>query len=374
MKVKMLLQTAALLLLSAGLAQAGGTKFGKKHWTCDDCSAECLKNPYAKGCPDVCKSPDCQASCNDCPAECKQHPGAKGCPEICTDIKCQSCEDCTPECKKNPTDTSCPDICKDMKCYTCDDCSVECVIDPTGKDCSPVCADLGCNVCDKFPKDCPASCKDNPNDPEKCRAECKNVPEKCLLPKGTCDDCSQACKDGTEKDPDACKSCPQECLPELPPVVETERPFKFVGDLGYFKQTDPADYIFGRFGVEYSPFATGSDFENISFLGMIGAAAQVNGADGDDALLLDVFANYNWKAGDVDGWVGLGVGGWITSGDVEDDSGDTDIDVMANIGARVYGDPKDFNVSLFLEVRSAVDEFDGLAEYGRFGAGVRCKF
>ncbi len=106
---------------------------------------------------------------------------------------------------------------------------------------------------------------------------------------------------------------------------------------------------------------------------MIGGAVQAGGTDGDDALLADVFAQYNWS-GPFDGFVGLGVGGWITSGDVDDDSGDTDVDIIANIGARVYGDPKDFNVSVFLEARSAVDEFDGLAEYGRFGAGLRFEF
>ena len=348
MKTKMLLQTAALLLLSAGVVYAGGPKHGKKHWTCNDCSADCLKNPYAKGCPDICKSPECQMSCDKCTTECKQHPGAPGCPEICKELKCQTCTDCTPECKKNPADATCPDICKDIKCFTCEDCSADCIINPQGKDCPAVCADLNCNVCDKFPKDCPADCKDNPNDPQKCRPECKNVPEKCLLPKE-----------------------------EPPKVVEEEKPeapVRFVADLGYFKQTDPADYIFGRFGAEWSPFAPGSQFENISFLGMIGVAPQVKGDDGDDALLLDVFANYNWKAGDVNGWFGLGLGGWMTSGDVEDDSGDSDLDLIANAGARVYGDPKAFNVSLFLEVRSAVDEFDGLAEYGRFGGGIRCKF
>ncbi|MCW5198748.1 hypothetical protein VU06_03255 [Desulfobulbus sp. F3] len=353
MKTKILLQTAVLLLLSAGVVYAGGAKHGKKNWTCNDCSAECLKNPYAKGCPDICKSPDCQMSCDKCPATCKQHPGAPGCPEICKDVQCQSCSDCTPECKKNPADPSCPDICKDIKCFTCEDCSVECVINPQGKDCPAVCADLNCNPCDKLPKDCPATCKDNPNDPEKCRPECKDVPEKCLMAP------VEAPVEQKDKDPE----------------TATERgPLRFIGDIGYFKQTDPADYVFGRVGAEWSPFAAGSRFENVSFLGMIGVAPQVNGDDGDDALLLDVFANYNWKAGNVDGWVGLGLGGWITSGDVDDDSGDTDIDVMANVGARVYGDPQAFNISAFLEIRSAVDEFDGLSEYGRFGAGLRFKF
>ena len=354
MKTKMVLQTAALLLLSAGVAHAGGSKFGKqqKNWTCDDCTPACLQNPYDKGCPDICKSPACQNSCESCPASCKQQPGAPGCPEICSDIKCQSCSDCAPECKTSNAPATCPDICKDIKCYSCNDCSAECIANPAGPNCPPasICGDLECNICDKLPKNCPAACKDNPDDPAKCPAECKGVPEKCLLP---------------------------------PPVTQEEEkpetkvdlgPFRFLGDVGYYKQTDPADYVFGRIGAEWSPFAAGSRFEQISFTGMIGAAAQVKGDDGDDALLLDVMANYNWQAGDVNGWVGLGLGGWITSGVVDDDSGDSDLDMIVNAGARVYGDPQAFNVSAFLEIRSAVDEFDGLAEYGRFGGGLRFKF
>ncbi|MGR0482486.1 MAG: hypothetical protein ACTFAL_14085 [Candidatus Electronema sp. V4] len=368
MRTKVLLAAAMLLLLSAGAALAGGKH---KKYTCDDCSSDCLKNPYGKGCPSVCRSPECQeASCDSCTPECKKNPSAAGCPEICKDIKCQSCGDCTPECKKNPADPSCPDICKDIKCYTCDDCTADCIINPSGPGCSSVCADLGCNVCDKFPKDCPGSCKEHPDDPAKCPAACKGVPDQCIAAKQiTCDDCPPSCNDNPEQCPSECKELNCHPKPE-----SQAGPLRFVGDIGYFKQTDPADYAFGRIGAEWSPFAAGSGFENVSFLAMLGVSAQVGGDDGDDALLLDVFAQYNWKAGDVDGWVGLGLGGWITSGDVDDDSGDTDIDVMANVGARVYGDPNAFNASLFLEIRSAVDEFDGLAEYGRFGGGLRLKF
>ncbi|WP_417909006.1 hypothetical protein [Candidatus Electronema sp. PJ] len=276
----------------------------------------------------------------------------------CSSGVCADCpKECPAECRLDPHDSEkCPVECKN--------CRVECLPEFT---------------CYDFPLDCPAVCLD---DLEKCPAECKGVPEACITacpdsdcPPVTCADCPPDCALHPDYCPDECKllDCPVSPVVKEP-VKEPSLPVHFVADLGYFKQTDPADYVFGRIGVEYSPFASDSDFENISFLGMIGVAPQVKGDDGDDVLLLDMFANYNWTAGDMKGWIGLGVGGWITSGDVDDDSGDTDIDIMANVGARVYGDPSAFNVSAFLEIRSAVDEFDGLAEYGRFGVGLRCRF
>ncbi|MCW5198747.1 hypothetical protein VU06_03250, partial [Desulfobulbus sp. F3] len=141
----------------------------------------------------------------------------------------------------------------------------------------------------------------------------------------------------------------------------------------YLKQTDPADYVFGRIGAEWSPVTGSRRFENVSFLGMIGVTPQIMGDDGDGSLLLDVFANWNWQAGNADGWLSLGLGGWLTSGG-KDDSADSDLDIIANAGVCIYREPTAFNISFFLEARSAVDEFDGLAEYGRFGAGLRCKF
>lgn len=367
MKIKLLSQAAMLLLLSAATAAHAG---GKKY-TCDDCSDECLQNPYSKGCPDICKSPDCRTNCDDCTPECRSNPYTPGCPDVCKNVECQTCSDCSDECKKHPDGAGCPDICKDIRCYSCDDCSAECLLHPDGPDCPPACGDLDCNICDKYPSNCPADCRDDAAKPENCPDECKDVPDQCLpelpeeppKPVVTCDDCPVECKDNPESCPQECQTL--DCWPEEPKV---ESKLRFIGDLGYYKQTDPADYAFGRVGVEY-PLT-----ERFSVLGMVGVAGQVKGDDGDDALMLDVIAQCNWKAGDVNGFAGLGLGGWITSGDVDDDSGDTDIDIIANVGARVYGDPKAFNASVFLEMRSAVDEFDGLAEYGRFGAGVRFQF
>lgn len=149
--------------------------------------------------------------------------------------------------------------------------------------------------------------------------------------------------------------------------------FRFVADTGYLHQSDPGDYLMLRAGVEHSLS------ERLSFLAMIGGAPHLSGTDGDDAILIDFLLQYDWfrfMFGNQwsSAFVGIGMGGWITSGDDKLPAEDTDVDVIANIGARIYGQPETFNASLFFEARSAVDEFDDIANYGRFGAGLRCRF
>ncbi|WP_417913220.1 hypothetical protein [Candidatus Electronema sp. TJ] len=262
----------------------------------------------------------------------------------------------------SPQPLVCPEAC--VTGLLLEGCPPECLPEPKTQVPCLECLQNCLPACQEHPKDvgCPPYCAD-------CLSQCAPCPEE-DCPPITCADCPPECAANPDECPDECAEL--DCPP--PPASWELPPFRFLGDVGYYKQTDPADYIFGRIGAEWSPFAAGSQFEQVSFTGMIGAAAQVKGDDGDDALLLDVMANYNWQAGDVNGWVGLGLGGWITSGDVDDDSGDSDLDLIANVGARVYGDPQAFNISAFLEIRSAVDEFDGLAEYGRFGGGLRFKF
>ncbi|MCI5141319.1 MAG: hypothetical protein D3909_06245, partial [Candidatus Electrothrix sp. ATG1] len=94
------------------------------------------------------------------------------------------------------------------------------------------------------------------------------------------------------------------------------------------------------------------------------------GSDGDDALLIDAFAQYNWS-NSFDGFIGVGLGAWITDNDSDLDSDDSDIDLLVNIGARVYGEADDFNISVFLEARNALDELSDLDQYGRYGIGLR---
>ncbi len=135
-------------------------------------------------------------------------------------------------------------------------------------------------------------------------------------------------------------------------------------DAGYLYQFDPAHYLLLRVGTEYA-FT-----DSFSVIGMIGAAPRISGSDGKSAFIIDVFANYTISRF----YVGLGLGGWLTTGDNDFDDEDDDLDVILNMGARIFGEPDGFNTSLFVEARSAVDELDDLDLYGRFGAGLRFRF
>ena len=97
----------------------------------------------------------------------------------------------------------------------------------------------------------------------------------------------------------------------------------------------------------------------------------MEGLDGESAFLVDLLGEYSFASRY---FVDLGVGGWITDGDDDNAAENSQLDLVAGFGARVYGEPEDFNASLFVEVRSAFDELDGLYDYGRFGVGVRLRF
>ncbi len=143
-----------------------------------------------------------------------------------------------------------------------------------------------------------------------------------------------------------------------------QKRFHFIADAGYFRQFDPAHYVFGRVGLEYK------FNENFGIIGLIGGAPQVEGIDGESAFIADILGEYSFSRFFVD----LGVGGWITDGDDDIDAEDSQLDLIAAFGARVFGEPDAFNGSVFFEVRSGVDELDGLIDYGRFGLGMRFRF
>jgi hypothetical protein len=160
---------------------------------------------------------------------------------------------------------------------------------------------------------------------------------------------------------------PAQCCPEC------LYPLRFVADMGYLRLSDPADYGFGRIGAEYA------FNQRLSFLGMIGGAIKADGNDGEDAWLIDLMLQYNlffMQVGDT--WnpvfLGFGFGGWMSDGDSDIDSEDSDIDIIAQIGTQIFGHPDSFNTSIFFEARSGIDEIDKLSEYGRFGAGLRFRF
>ena len=350
---------------------------------CRQCSDKCVENPYAKGCPPQCQ--DCMSlGCLrvvkvnvEVPVEV---PPVKISVNPCEENACRQCSD---ECAENPYAQGCPSQCQTCKSLGClrvvtkyvrEQISVNPCRDNACSQCSDECAE------NPYAQGCPSQC-------QTCKSlgclRVVTVPEPfSVCEKENCDQCSPECIENPQG-----KDCPPQCgkCREFNCVRVFDRPLSFIADLGYFRQSDPADYLFGRVGIEHKLFPNDPQYGNISLLTMIGAAPKVGGSDGDSAFLLDVITQYNWllpsdswslpqynwTAPALRGFTGLGLGGWFTSGDVEDDSGDNDLDIIFNIGVRLPNRP---NVSIFLEMRNAVDELDDISEYGRFGAGVRCEF
>lgn len=152
--------------------------------------------------------------------------------------------------------------------------------------------------------------------------------------------------------------------PAVPPPPPPPSKLRFVADLGDLFLIDPGNFIILRGGVEYM-FTN-----NFSVLGLVGGALHTGGTEGDDAFLIDVTANYYWSRV----YVGAGLGGWISSGDEDFDDQDSDLDIILDFGVRLFGEPDAFNTSLFLEIRSAVDELGDFDLYGRVGGGLRFSF
>ncbi|PIE59111.1 MAG: hypothetical protein CSA32_05740 [Desulfobulbus propionicus] len=150
-----------------------------------------------------------------------------------------------------------------------------------------------------------------------------------------------------------------------PPPVEEVNPFRFLLDAGYYAQFDPGSYIFGRIGGEYRIS------DQYSVLGLIGASPQVGGEDGESAFLVDILGEYKMSSSL---FLNIGIGAWLSDGENEVDTEDTQLDIIAALGVQIYDRPDKINASLFIEMRSAPDEFDDLKGLGRFGAGVRFKF
>lgn len=151
----------------------------------------------------------------------------------------------------------------------------------------------------------------------------------------------------------------QSTSPECEMTVAVLRRAFLVADLGFFRQFDPANFLAARVGVEYRLM------DGLSVMGLVGGLIKLEDSDdGKNALTVDGLLNYTWSNGF---FVGLGVGLFHTEHDDK-------ADLIADVGARVYGDPEAFNISVFLEGRSAFNDFDEIDKYGRFGLGLRFKF
>jgi hypothetical protein len=145
-----------------------------------------------------------------------------------------------------------------------------------------------------------------------------------------------------------------------PPVKAAvlPKPWMIVGDVGYMKQLDPATFMPIRVGYMHK-FS-----EKTSLMGLIGFAPLLEGCEDNPPKLLDVLYSYDFTPSL---FIGAGIGMWHTSFD-------TRIDFILETGAHLTKNPTGVNFDLFVEGRSAFDEFDEISDLGRFGAGIRILF
>lgn len=139
-----------------------------------------------------------------------------------------------------------------------------------------------------------------------------------------------------------------------------------VAAVGYMYLLDPASFIPLRGGLEYWIN------ENFSLMGMLGYNFHIDGSQGDDALSADILGLYHFSRYSI----GAGVGWW----NMDDDSKQREeldgnhMDLILQAGVRVYGEPDAFNITLFGEGRSFVDNLDNLHLGGRVMGGLLFRF
>ena len=98
-------------------------------------------------------------------------------------------------------------------------------------------------------------------------------------------------------------------------------------------------------------------------MGLLGGSLRWSGHDGGSAFTADAMLDYHWLGGVS---TGLGAGYW--SGN------DGQVDLLADVGFLVAGDPDGRNTSFFLEARLPLDQLEDIYNNGRFGLGLRFRF
>lgn len=154
-------------------------------------------------------------------------------------------------------------------------------------------------------------------------------------------------------------TAPQEtATPASPPEVDEPDKGHFVADIGVMYMDEPVTYLPVRVGYDYL-FC-----DYFSLLGLVGYAPVIHGKGGidDGAIMADLLGVFRY------GRMFLGAGAGYWHSDLSEHG-----DGIAELGYIIFGEPEEQNVSLFVEGRSAFDEFDNL-EKGRIGAGVRFQF
>ena len=142
-----------------------------------------------------------------------------------------------------------------------------------------------------------------------------------------------------------------------------------VAAIGYMHLLDPANFLTVRGGLEYW------FNEEFSMMGMLGYNYHFDGNQGDNAFSADVLALYHFSRY----YVGGGIGFW----NMDDNSYNLEqreildgnnLDLILQVGARVYGEVDSFNVSLFGEARTFADSLDDLDVATRFMGGLLFRF
>jgi hypothetical protein len=164
--------------------------------------------------------------------------------------------------------------------------------------------------------------------------------------------------------------------PPPPPPPAAKAHSGLLADIGFAYQPDPASYLFGRIGYEY-PLS-----QRWYLIGLLGGDIRIAGNDGGSAFTADVLVDYHWHNRLS---FGLGAGFCLGEDDDDDDEADVDhdgdsddddgqVDLIAEVGYLLSGDPAGRNRSLFLEMRSDIENLDDTFAYGRFGVGLRFRF
>jgi hypothetical protein len=115
--------------------------------------------------------------------------------------------------------------------------------------------------------------------------------------------------------------------------------------------------VFGRVGYELPLTA------KLYLQGFVGGALRWMGNDGGSAFTADALLDYHWLDR-----VSLGAGAGYWSGN------DGQLDLLADVGFRLFGTADRPNTSLLFEARLPADNLDESDKFGRFGLGVRFRF
>jgi hypothetical protein len=162
-----------------------------------------------------------------------------------------------------------------------------------------------------------------------------------------------------------------EVKPEVPPPVEevvpeAKRRLWPVATLGFMRLHDPANFLPVRVGVEYALA------DNVTLLGLLGYNIHLEGTNGDDALSVDALIHYHISRF----FVGGGLGYWYMDDDstMQEYLDGSHLDLILQLGVRVFGEPDAFNVALYGEGRAFADELSDADINGRWGAGLLFRF